>query len=141
MYLELLIVAIGLNSVGYFNPDILVESMSCQWSSHSQQDRVKFDSFFNKESKRTQKVHLDNFVKELHRRPLETAYIISYSGSKSESAVTKRTRILIKNYLKRIKATDRRKIVFLVGGKLSRGMTELFFVPPGADAPKPSPPL
>ena len=100
---------------------------------------VKFDSYFNASAPKFKNAHLDNFAKEIKKRPTEKAYVISYAGNKDSKGESLRNLLKIQNYLVKRKKINSNQLVFLDGGCRKEGMTDFYFVPHDAPPPTPSP--
>jgi len=103
------------------------------------QDYVAYDIYFNHEGSDFKRLHLRNFASELKSRHDETGYIICYSGENGGTAEASKEMSFVRNYLIRTKKINQRRFMIIEGGERPRGVTEIFFVPKGANPPRPSP--
>jgi hypothetical protein len=95
---------------------------------------------------------LDNFANQLQNEPAAQGYIIFYEGRRYASCSNHISRIprlgeaaarasRIKPYLTQTRGLDPGRLIIINGGFREEWTAELWAVPPGAEAPKPTPTL
>jgi PEGA domain len=85
------------------------------------------------------KARLDTFAIELQNSPGATGYIIAYSGRRSRPGEADRMGQRAVEYLTTMRGITRSRLVFVNGGYRESNTFELWLVPQGAEAPKPTP--
>ena len=85
------------------------------------------------------KARLDNLAIELQNNPGATGYIIAYAGRNSRAGQADRMTRRSANYLTTTRGISRDRIVVINGGYRETDSFELWLVPQGAEAPRPTP--
>src|SRR5215213_839025 len=87
------------------------------------------------------KARLDNLAIELQNSPGATGYIVAYAGRGSRAGEADRMGKRALDYLTTARGISRDRLVFVNGGYREANSFELWVVPQGADAPRPTPTL
>lgn len=85
------------------------------------------------------KARLDNMAIELQNSPGSTGYIIAYAGRGARAGHADRMGRRALDYLVRTRGISSNRLVFVNGGGRDRNTYELWIVPQGAEAPRPTP--
>src|SRR5579885_3547155 len=85
------------------------------------------------------KARLDNMAIELQNDPGSTGYIIAYAGRRSRPGEAERMGNRAIGYLTTVRGLSRDRLVFVNGGYRDTNSFELWLVPQGAEAPRPTP--
>jgi PEGA domain len=85
------------------------------------------------------KARFDNLAIELQNNPGATGYIIAYSGRRSRPGEADRMGARAVEYLTTMRGISRSRLVFVNGGYRESNTFELWLVPQGAEAPRPTP--
>lgn len=85
------------------------------------------------------KARLDNLAIELQNNPGSQGYIIAYSGLRSRAGEADRMSARAINYLVGTRGLSRSRLVVVDGGYRNANTFELWLVPQGAEAPRPTP--
>ena len=88
-----------------------------------------------------QKARLDNLAVELQNDPSTRAYILAYGGRMSPLGQVEKLMSRSRDYLITQRGIDASRIVVVNGGFREEDSVELWLVPSGAAAPKPTPTL
>jgi hypothetical protein len=86
-----------------------------------------------------QKARLDNLAVELQNDPSTRAYILAYGGRMSPLGQVEKLMSRSRDYLITQRGIDASRIVVVNGGFREEDSVELWLVPSGAAAPKPTP--
>ena len=86
-----------------------------------------------------QKARLDNLAVELQNDPSTRAYILAYGGRMSPLGQVEKLMSRSRDYLVTQRGIDASRIVVVNGGFREEDSVELWIVPSGAAAPKPTP--
>ena len=86
-----------------------------------------------------QKARLDNLAVELRNDPSTRAYILAYGGRMSPLGQVEKLMSRSRDYLTTQRGIDASRIVVVNGGFREEDSVELWIVPSGAAAPKPTP--
>jgi hypothetical protein len=86
-----------------------------------------------------QKARLDNLAVELQNDPSTRAYILAYGGRMSPLGQVEKLMSRSRDYLTTQRGIDASRIVVVNGGFREEDSVELWIVPSGAAAPKPTP--
>ncbi|HWS54655.1 MAG TPA: hypothetical protein VN228_11025 [Pyrinomonadaceae bacterium] len=84
-----------------------------------------------------EKARLDLFAIELQNSPGARGYIIGYGGSRPRYGDGQARADRARDYLVNQRGVEAGRLVTVNGGSRPTGATELWVVPPGADAPRP----
>ncbi|HEY0169525.1 MAG TPA: PEGA domain-containing protein [Pyrinomonadaceae bacterium] len=87
------------------------------------------------------KARLDNLAIELQNSPGSTGYVIAYAGRGRREGEAGRMGRRALDYLTTTRGISRDRLVFIDGGHRESNSFELWVVPQGADAPRPTPTL
>jgi hypothetical protein len=87
------------------------------------------------------KARLDNLAIELQNSPGTTGYVIAYAGRGSRAGEADRMGRRAVEYLTTARGISRERLVFVNGGYRESNSFELWVVPQGAEAPRPTPTL
>ncbi len=87
------------------------------------------------------KARLDNMAIELQNNPGATAYIISYAGRTSRVGTADGMGARARGYLTDMRGISSSRLVTVNGGYRETNTYELWLVPAGAEAPRPTPTL
>ena len=87
------------------------------------------------------KARLDNLAIELQNSPGSTGYVIAYAGRGSRAGEADRMGRRAVEYLTTARGIGRDRLVFINGGHREANSFELWVVPQGAEAPRPTPTL
>lgn len=87
------------------------------------------------------KARLDNLAIELQNSPGSTGYVIAYAGRGSRAGEAERMGRRALDYLTTARGISRDRLVFINGGHRESNSFELWVVPQGAEAPRPTPTL
>jgi len=87
------------------------------------------------------KARLDNLAIELQNNPGATGHIVAYAGRGSRAGEADRMGRRAIDYLTTARGISRDRLVFVNGGYREANSFELWVVPQGADAPRPTPTL
>ncbi|HEX8282496.1 MAG TPA: PEGA domain-containing protein [Pyrinomonadaceae bacterium] len=87
------------------------------------------------------KARLDNLAIELQNSPGTTGYVIAYAGRGSRAGQADRMGQRAIDYLTTARGISRDRLVFVNGGYREANSFELWVVPQGAEAPRPTPTL
>ena len=87
------------------------------------------------------KARLDNLAIELQNNPGATGYVVAYGGRGSRAGEADRMGKRALDYLTTARGISRDRLVFINGGYREANSFELWVVPQGADAPRPTPTL
>ena len=120
----------------------LAESVFAHTVDNSSQALRKFDEYTDSPSNDA-KARLDNFAIELQNTPGARGYIIAYGGSRCPNTAQSHAN-LARSYLVNSRGVDSERVIAINGGRRSdarKYAVELWFVPPGASAPLPTPTL
>jgi hypothetical protein len=85
------------------------------------------------------KARLDNLAIELQNNPGATGYVIAYAGRNSRAGEADRMTKRAADYLSTTRGISRDRIVVINGGYREANSFELWLVPQGAEAPRPTP--
>jgi hypothetical protein len=85
------------------------------------------------------KARFDNLAIELQNNPGATGYIIAYAGRNSRAGEADRMTKRAADYLSTTRGISRDRIVVINGGYREVNSFELWLVPQGAEAPRPTP--
>jgi hypothetical protein len=85
------------------------------------------------------KARLDNLAIELQNNPGSQGYIIAYSGRRSRAGEADRMSARAVEYLVSQRGLSRSRLVVVNGGYRESNTFELWLVPQGAEAPRPTP--
>src|SRR5918998_883527 len=85
------------------------------------------------------KARLDNLAIELQNNPGATGYVIAYAGRNSRAGEADRMTRRAAEYLSTTRGISRDRIVVINGGYRESNSFELWLVPQGAEAPRPTP--
>ena len=85
------------------------------------------------------KARLDNLAIELQNNPGAQGYIIAYSGRRSRAGEGDRMGERAAKYLVEMRGLSRSRLVVVNGGYREANTFELWLVPQGAEAPRPTP--
>jgi hypothetical protein len=85
------------------------------------------------------KARLDNMAIELQNDPGATGYIIAYAGRRSRAGEADHMGKRAIDYLTTTRGISRDRLVFINGGYRDSNSFELWLVPQGAEAPRPTP--
>jgi hypothetical protein len=85
------------------------------------------------------KARFDNLAIELQNNPSATGYIIAYAGRNSRPGEADRMGQRAVDYLTTTRGISRDRLVFVNGGYRDANSFELWLVPQGAEAPRPTP--
>jgi hypothetical protein len=85
------------------------------------------------------KARFDNFAIELQNSPGATGYVIAYAGRSSRAGEADRMTKRALNYLTTTRGISRDRLVVINGGRRDSNTFELWVVPQGAEAPRPTP--
>jgi hypothetical protein len=85
------------------------------------------------------KARLDNFAIQLQNEPTNTGYLIVYGGRSSRAGSADRLAKRSIDYLTQTRGIDRNRVVVVNGGYSDTDFIEMWLVPPGAEAPVPTP--
>lgn len=111
---------------------------SCSTPVVQRAEATKFDEYgniaFNDE-----KARLDNFAIQLQNQPGAQGYIIAYGGRRGRAGEALRRAERAKDYLVNTRGIEAGRIVTVDGGYRETLTVELWIVPQGAEAPKPTP--
>jgi hypothetical protein len=86
-----------------------------------------------------QKARLDNLAVELQNDPTTRAHIIAYGGRMSPLGQIEKLMSRARDYLVNERGIDASRLVFVNGGFREEDSVELWLVPSGAQAPRPTP--
>ncbi|HEX8502540.1 MAG TPA: hypothetical protein VF659_18300 [Pyrinomonadaceae bacterium] len=87
------------------------------------------------------KARLDNLAIELQNSPGSTGYVVAYAGRSSRAGEADRMGRRAVDYLTATRGISRERLVFINGGYRESNSFELWVVPQGAEAPRPTPTL
>ena len=87
------------------------------------------------------KARLDNLAIELQNNPGATGYVVAYAGRGSRAGEADRMGRRALDYLTTARGIGRDRLVFVNGGYREANSFELWVVPQGAEAPRPTPTL
>jgi hypothetical protein len=87
------------------------------------------------------KARLDNLAIELQNSPGSTGYVIAYAGRGSRAGEGERMGRRALDYLTTARGISRDRLIFIDGGYRESNAFELWVVPQGAEAPRPTPTL
>jgi hypothetical protein len=87
------------------------------------------------------KARLDNLAIELQNNPGATGYVVAYGGRNSRAGEADRMGRRAVEYLSATRGISRERIIFVNGGYREVNSFELWVVPQGAEAPRPTPTL
>ena len=85
------------------------------------------------------KARFDNLAIELQNNPGATGYVIAYAGRNSRAGEADRMTKRAADYLTTNRGISRDRLVFINGGRRESNSFELWIVPQGAEAPRPTP--
>jgi hypothetical protein len=85
------------------------------------------------------KARLDNLAIELQNNPGATGYIIAYAGRRSRAGEADRMNARAVRYLTETRGISRERLQTINGGGRDANTYELWLVPQGAEAPRPTP--
>ncbi|HEX8149299.1 MAG TPA: PEGA domain-containing protein [Pyrinomonadaceae bacterium] len=85
------------------------------------------------------KARLDNLAIELQNNPGATGYVIAYAGRNSRAGEADRMTKRAAEYLSTMRGISRDRLVVINGGYRESNSFELWLVPQGAEAPRPTP--
>ena len=85
------------------------------------------------------KARFDNFAIELQNSPGATGYVIAYAGRNSRAGEADRMTRRALTYLTTTRGISRDRLVVVNGGSRDSNTFELWVVPQGAEAPRPTP--
>ena len=85
------------------------------------------------------KARFDNLAIELQNNPGATGYVIAYAGHNSRAGEADRMTKRAADYLTTNRGISRDRLVFINGGRRESNSFELWIVPQGAEAPRPTP--
>jgi hypothetical protein len=85
------------------------------------------------------KARLDNLAIELQNNPGATGHVVAYAGRGSRAGEADRMGRRAIDYLTTARGISRDRLVFVNGGYREANSFELWVVPQGADAPRPTP--
>jgi hypothetical protein len=85
------------------------------------------------------KARFDNLAIELQNTPGSTGYIIAYAGRNSRAGEADRMTKRAADYLSTNRGISRDRLVLINGGRRESNSFELWIVPQGAEAPRPTP--
>jgi hypothetical protein len=85
------------------------------------------------------KARFDNLAIELQNSPGSTGYVIAYAGRNSRAGEADRMTKRAASYLTTTRGISRDRLVFINGGRRDSNSFELWIVPQGAEAPRPTP--
>lgn len=85
------------------------------------------------------KARFDNLAIELQNNPGSTGYIIAYAGRNSRAGEADRMTKRAADYLSTNRGISRERLVTINGGYRESNSFELWLVPQGAEAPRPTP--
>jgi hypothetical protein len=85
------------------------------------------------------KARLDNLAIELQNNPGAQGYVIAYSGRRSRPGQADRMGERALKYLSEERGIGRNRLVYINGGHRENVTYELWLVPQGAEAPRPTP--
>jgi len=85
------------------------------------------------------KARFDNLAIELQNNPGATGYIIAYAGRNSRAGEADRMTKRAADYLSTNRGISRERLVTINGGYRESNSFELWLVPQGAEAPRPTP--
>jgi hypothetical protein len=85
------------------------------------------------------KARFDNLAIELQNNPGATGYVIAYAGRNSRAGEADRMTRRALNYLTTTRGISRDRLVVINGGSRDSNTFELWVVPQGAEAPRPTP--
>src|SRR5215218_3054332 len=85
------------------------------------------------------KARLDNLAIELQNNPGATGYVIAYAGRNSRAGEADRMTKRAADYLTTTRGIGRDRLVTINGGYRESNSFELWLVPQGAEAPRPTP--
>jgi hypothetical protein len=86
-----------------------------------------------------QKARLDNLAVELQNDPTTRAHIIAYGGRMSPLGQVEKLMSRARDYLINQRGIDASRLVVVNGGFREEDSVELWLVPSGAQAPRPTP--
>lgn len=98
---------------------------------------ILFDSFFNSEPARTRRERLSLLVKAMSSRPDDTAYIVAYGNLARIDCAGVDSLKFVRDHLRRESKLNRERVVYINGGYLTKGMTEIYLLPPDVKFPIP----
>ncbi len=87
------------------------------------------------------KARLDNLAIELQNNPGATGYVVAYAGRGSRAGEAERMGRRAVDYMTTARGISRDRLVFINGGYREANSFELWVVPQGAEAPRPTPTL
>jgi hypothetical protein len=87
------------------------------------------------------KARLDNLAIELQNSPGSTGYVIAYAGRGTRAGEADRMGRRALDYLTTARGIGRDRLIFIDGGYRESNSFELWVVPQGAEAPRPTPTL
>lgn len=87
------------------------------------------------------KARLDNLAIELQNNPGSTGYVFAYAGRNSRPGEAERMGQRAIDYLTTTRGLSRSRVNFVNGGYRETNSFELWLVPQGAEAPRPTPTL
>src|SRR5215207_9025536 len=87
------------------------------------------------------KARFDNLAIELQNNPGSTGYVIAYGGRNSRAGEADRMARRAADYLSTTRGISRDRLVTINGGYRESNSFELWLVPQGAEAPRPTPTL
>jgi hypothetical protein len=87
------------------------------------------------------KARLDNLAIELQNSPGSIGYVIAYAGRGSRAGEAERMGRRALDYLSAARGISRDRLIFIDGGYRESNSFELWVVPQGAEAPRPTPTL
>lgn len=85
------------------------------------------------------KARFDNLAIELQNNPGATGYVIAYAGRNSRAGEADRMTKRAADYLSTMRGISRDRLVTINGGYRESNSFELWLVPQGAEAPRPTP--
>jgi hypothetical protein len=85
------------------------------------------------------KARFDNLAIELQNNPGATGYVIAYAGRNSRAGEADRMTKRAADYLTTMRGISRDRLVVINGGYRESNSFELWIVPQGAEAPRPTP--
>lgn len=98
----------------------------------------RFDEFPSI-SRDDDKARFDNLAIELQNNPGSTGYVIAYAGRNSRAGEADRMSKRAFDYLTATRGLSRERLVTINGGYRESNSFELWLVPQGAEAPRPTP--
>lgn len=96
----------------------------------------KIDEFIGEVDYEDLIARLDNFAVALQNQPNAKGHIIVYRSRRDPPAISRRYALKARDYLVKVRSTDRSRVVTADGGMSGCLMYELWLVPPGALPPE-----